>query len=82
MSLKRGARILEPVPEEEGGSEWQVSYRTLYFYNPYFILYLLQGPSKVDIETMVWDLPIQLYPTYPNHAAQASQLQHRLVSSV
>jgi len=53
----------QPVPEEEGGSEWQ-------------------GPSKVDIETMVWDLPIQLYPTYPNHAAQASQLQHRLVSSV
>jgi len=41
-----------------------------------------QGPSKMDIETMVWDLPIQLYPTYPNHAAQASQLQHRLVASV
>jgi len=53
----------QPVPEEEGGSEWQ-------------------GPSKVDIETMVWDLPITLYPTYPNHAAQASQLQHRIVGPV
>jgi len=53
----------QPVPDEEGGSEWQ-------------------GPSKVDIETMVWDLPIQLYPTYPNHAAQASQLASTVVGAV
>jgi len=55
--------VKQPVPEEEGGSEWQ-------------------GPSKLDIETMVWDLPIQLYPTYPNHAAQSSQLQQTLVGRV
>ena len=29
-----------------------------------------QGPSKLDIETMVWDLPVKLYTTFPNHAAQ------------
>ena len=32
-----------------------------------------QGPSKMEIETMVWDLPVNLYTTYPNHAAQASK---------
>ena len=37
-----------------------------------------QGPAKLGIETMVWDLPIQIFPTYPNHAAQASQLSSRL----
>ena len=36
-----------------------------------------QGPAKLGIETMVWDLPLTLYPTYPNHAAQASQLPSR-----
>ena len=30
-----------------------------------------QGPTKMEIETMVWDLPIKLYTTYPNHAAQS-----------
>jgi len=55
--------VKQPVPEEEGGSEWQ-------------------GPSKLDIETMVWDLPIQLYPTYPNHAAQSSQLLHSIQGTV
>lgn len=30
-----------------------------------------QGPTKMEIETMVWDLPVKLYTTYPNHAAQA-----------
>jgi len=53
----------QPVPEEEGGSEWQ-------------------GPVKLGIETMVWDLPIKLFPTYPNHAAQASQLASRHVANV
>ena len=49
----------QPIPEEEGGSEWQ-------------------GPTKLGIETMVWDLPIKIFPTYPNHAAQASQLASNL----
>ena len=30
-----------------------------------------QGPTKMEIETMVWDLPIKLYTTFPNHAAQS-----------
>jgi len=34
-----------------------------------------QGPSKLDIETMVWDLPVKLYTTYPNHAAQGLKLE-------
>lgn len=46
----------QPVPEDEGGCEWQ-------------------GPNKLDIETMVWDLPIKLYPSFPSHAAVASQLK-------
>jgi len=33
-----------------------------------------QGPAKLGIETMVWDLPVTVYPTYPNHAAQATLL--------
>ena len=33
-----------------------------------------QGPAKLDIETMVWDLPIKLFTTYPNHAAQSAKL--------
>ena len=32
-----------------------------------------QGPSKMEIETMVWDLPVKLYTTYPKHAAQAAK---------
>jgi len=28
-----------------------------------------QGPAKVDIETMVWDLPVTIFPTFPTHAA-------------
>jgi len=41
-----------------------------------------QGPAKLDIETMVWDLPVRIFPTYPNHAAQASQLSSKLCGSV
>lgn len=26
------------------------------------------GPENVDIETMVWDLPIQIYPSVPSIA--------------
>jgi len=42
-----------------------------------------QGPSKLDIETMVWDLPIKLYTTYPNHAAQGvKSMERRVVGTV
>ena len=34
--------------------------------------------AKLGIDTMVWDLLIQIFPTYPNHAAHASQLSSRL----
>ncbi|XP_076068767.1 RAB6A-GEF complex partner protein 2 isoform X2 [Oratosquilla oratoria] len=30
-----------------------------------------QGPATLDIETMVWDLPITIYPTAPSQIAQA-----------
>lgn len=33
-----------------------------------------QGPCKVEIETMVWDLPIKLYPTFPSHTAPHSNM--------
>jgi len=41
-----------------------------------------QGPAKLNIETMVWDLPIRIFPTYPNHAAGASQLATRATGQV
>jgi len=41
-----------------------------------------QGPTSLNIETMVWDLPIKLFTTYPNHAAQDCQLSSRLVAAV
>jgi len=34
-----------------------------------------KGPAKVDIETMVWDLPVTIYPTFPTHAALHSNIQ-------
>jgi len=34
-----------------------------------------QGPAKVDIETMVWDLPVVIHPTFPTHAALLSTMQ-------
>jgi len=33
-----------------------------------------QGAGKLDIETMVWDLPITVYPTFPTHAALHSNI--------
>ena len=41
-----------------------------------------QGPAKLDIETMVWDLPVTLFPTFPNHAGQASKLEARVTQPV
>lgn len=32
-----------------------------------------QGPSSLDIETMVWDLPITVYPTSPLHLIHGPQ---------
>ena len=32
-------------------------------------------PGEVDIETMVWDLPISIYPTAPAHVSKAISIQ-------
>jgi hypothetical protein len=29
-----------------------------------------QGPSSIPIETMVWDLPVTIYPSNPQHVGQ------------
>lgn len=34
-----------------------------------------QAPSSIDIETMVWDLPIKLYPNLPSYLSQGLQMQ-------
>jgi len=34
-----------------------------------------QGPTNVKIETMVWDLPIKVYPNLPNYISQGLQTQ-------
>jgi hypothetical protein len=34
-----------------------------------------QGPSAINIETMVWDLPIKLYPNLPSYLSQGLQMQ-------
>jgi len=33
------------------------------------------APSTIDIETMVWDLPIKLYPNLPSYLSQGLQMQ-------
>lgn len=35
-----------------------------------------QGPTNVKIETMVWDLPIKLYPNLPSFISQGLQTQN------
>lgn len=39
-----------------------------------------QGPATLNIETMVWNLPIKIYPTTPLQISQGlqSQLKHKL----
>ncbi|XP_054721072.1 RAB6A-GEF complex partner protein 2-like [Uloborus diversus] len=39
-----------------------------------------QGPSSVDVQTMVWDLPISVYPTHPLQVAHGlpSKLDHMI----
>ncbi|XP_048735438.2 RAB6A-GEF complex partner protein 2-like isoform X2 [Ostrea edulis] len=33
------------------------------------------GPSNLNVETMIWDLPIKIYPTNPLHACSSTQLK-------
>jgi len=33
------------------------------------------GPTDIHIETMVWDLPIKLYPNLPSYISQGLQMQ-------
>uniref|UniRef100_A0A1B6CB05 RAB6A-GEF complex partner protein 2 n=1 Tax=Clastoptera arizonana TaxID=38151 RepID=A0A1B6CB05_9HEMI len=37
-----------------------------------------QGPSALSVETMIWDLPIQIYPSLPSPEPQ-TQIKHMLV---
>lgn len=41
-----------------------------------------QGPAKVDIETLVWDLPVTIHPTFPTHAALHSSMQTSLTEQL
>lgn len=41
-----------------------------------------QGPGQLDVETMVWDLPVRLYTTFPNHAAQGHKLDTKVQGKV
>ncbi|XP_046399104.1 RAB6A-GEF complex partner protein 2 isoform X1 [Ischnura elegans] len=36
-----------------------------------------QGPSSLDIETMIWNLPIKIYPTMPANISQVFQSQSK-----
>jgi hypothetical protein len=37
--------------------------------------HIWQGPTNIKIETMVWDLPIKLYPNLPTYISQGLQTQ-------
>ena len=34
-----------------------------------------QGPAQLDVETLVWDLPIKVFATNPAHATSVSLLR-------
>lgn len=34
-----------------------------------------QGPSTLNVETMIWDLPIKVFPTNPIHASSVTLLK-------
>ena len=34
-----------------------------------------RGPATLDVETMVWDLPIKVFPTNPLHASSVTLLK-------
>jgi len=36
---------------------------------------LWQGPASIDVETMVWDLPIKVFATNPMFVSSVSQLR-------
>jgi len=36
---------------------------------------LWQGPANIDVETMVWDLPIKVFATNPVFVSSVSQLR-------
>lgn len=37
--------------------------------------YMWQGPPTLNVETMVWDLPVKVFPANPIHAASVSLLK-------
>ncbi|KAE8750094.1 hypothetical protein FOCC_FOCC003218 [Frankliniella occidentalis] len=41
-----------------------------------------QGPGSLDIETMVWNLPVNIYPTTPSQVAQGLQAQTKHTISI
>jgi len=41
---------------------------------------LWQGPVNVDVETMVWDLPIKVFATNPMFVSSVSQLRTETTS--
>jgi len=43
---------------------------------------ILRGPSSLNVETMIWDLPIKIYPTKPSHIALGLRMQDSLVATV
>lgn len=55
---------LPPMPEPRNSSE-NVSW---------------QGPASLDVQTMIWDLPIDIYPTHPLQVAHGlpSKLDHMI----
>lgn len=58
------ANTLSPMPEPRNSSE-NVSW---------------QGPASLDVQTMIWDLPIDIYPTHPLQVAHGlpSKLDHMI----
>lgn len=34
-----------------------------------------RGPATINVETMVWDLPVKIYPTSPIHASSVTMLK-------
>lgn len=41
-----------------------------------------QGPSTLNIETMIWNLPIKVLPTTPQHVSQGLQAQSKYVLAI
>jgi hypothetical protein len=41
-----------------------------------------QGPNFLDVETMIWDLPIKVYATNPMYATSVSLLKTKIVGGL